>query len=216
MPKGRYRYKLDNSIGNPSDWTLTFAIDDNVAFNADCAFCGQTEQRLTYEVRRETESRWICQRCVSRYPIEGQIKGVSISSAEARNRLHGLSMRLKQNTCRHIISAINRDMKDPAIVEAAAYYDRNVQLSPRHAATLFAALSDLDQRVDVRLFDVRTRSRACQEEFGELMRSDRALIWPALSAQQQQRLAALGYAPFAAGRTGRRISAETERLSYAT
>lgn len=215
MPKGQFRYKLDDTIGNPNDWTLTFAINDDASFETQCEFCRQGEQRISYEVRRGPERRWICQRCLGRYDIAGEIDGIAVGRTDARDRLHGLSIRLKQDSARRIISAINRDMNDFAMDEAAAYFERNVLLSPRHAAVVFAAISALGIQADVRIFEVQTRSKACQDEFGRLVRVDRAMIWPALSPQQQRRLSFLGHAPYASPRkTSKRRSAIVDRASH--
>lgn len=189
------RYRLPETIGNPADWSFTWAVTDDVTLNSTCAFCGQASQRLTYEVRRENHSQWVCQRCTGRYAFSGMLDGARLAPPAARHYLFGLSARLMQQTCRELIRKTHVSSANTPLVEAALYFDRNLQLSPRHAACLFPAIGRLKQPVDIRIFAVQMRSAAHQREFASLDDRERAVVWPALSAQQKKRLAFLGFAP---------------------
>lgn len=193
------RYKLDDAIGKPSDWSYTWDLRDDVLFGTTCGFCGQQDQRISYEIQRGEDIRWVCQRCVGRYPFGGKINGESLPPDVAREHVHGLSARLKQRSCQSIIHDVHAGADDPALLEMATYFDRNLQLSPRHAACLFASLKAKEESIDTRIFDIQSRSKACHEEFDALEESEKTLLWPALSPQQRRRIIALGYAPRSAG-----------------
>lgn len=195
MPGSRLRYRLDEALGNPRDWFLTWSVSDDVTLNSNCGFCGQQNQRLTYEVSRGADRAWVCQRCVGRYAFGGVLDGRKLDANSVRRHLLGLAERLKQHTCREIIRKAHKDATDVALAEAAVYFDRNLQLSPKHAACLFSAVRRLEDPVDIRIFEIQTRSNIHQDEFAALDERERAAVWPALSAQQQRRLAFLGHAP---------------------
>jgi len=198
MPLSRIRYTLNESVGDPKDWFYTWAIADDVTLNSTCDFCGQDEQRLTYEVERGEETLWICQRCVGRYPVSGELDGELLDLRSTRANIHGLTARQKQKTCQDAIRKVQPALPEVTFSEIVVYFERNLQLSPRHAAALFAAMAQLDEQIDPRIFDVQTRSIAHQDEFGELDEAARMVVWPALSPQQKRRLASRGYAPAAA------------------
>ncbi|RYG56268.1 MAG: hypothetical protein EON56_04415, partial [Alphaproteobacteria bacterium] len=80
----RIRYTLNEKVGDPKDWAYTWAMTDDVTLSSSCDFCGQDQQRLTYEVSREDETLWICQRCVGRYPVTGVLDGTRLDAATAR------------------------------------------------------------------------------------------------------------------------------------
>lgn len=151
--------------------------------------------RFTYETTRGDESRWICQNCVSRYPVGGDIDGDILDPKEARAYAYGLTARLKQQTCHDMIRRVQSAFSDTALEEVAVYFDRNLQLSPLYAARLFAAMVQMGEESDARVFEVQTRSNAHQQEFGDLSDAERSLVWIALSPQQRRRLASLGFAP---------------------
>lgn len=192
------RYTLNPAVGDPRDWSFTWGLHDDVRLESCCDFCGQSEQRMTYQVARGADEMWVCQRCVGRYPISGAVNGQALGLREARDHVHGLTARLKQRTCYDIIRQVQVLSSDPALEEVLVYFDRNLMLSPQRAALLFAALPQLAERVDVRIFEIQTRSKAHQEEFGAMDDAARMLVWPALSAQQWRRLASLGHAPSSA------------------
>jgi hypothetical protein len=197
MPASRIRYTLDESVGDPRDWSFTWEITDDVTLASICDFCGQGEQRLTYEVERKGEVRHICQRCVGRYPVGGALDGEWLDLRSVRANIHGLTARQKQRTCNEAIRKVQAAIAEVTLSEIIVYFDRNLQLSPQRAAILFAAMAQLDEPIDPRIFDVQTRSIAHQDEFGELDEAGRMLVWPALSPQQRRRLISRGYAPAA-------------------
>jgi hypothetical protein len=195
MPMARIRYTLADAVGDPKTWAYTWEIADDVTFASTCGFCGQDEQRLTYEVTRDEESLWICQRCVGRYPVTGIWDGELLDQAITRANIHGLTARQKQRTCQEAIKKIQAVAPDAALSEVVVYFERNLQLSPQCAAVLFTAMAALPEPLDPRIFDIQTRSMAHQDEFGALDDRDRSVVWPALSPQQRRRLSSLGYAP---------------------
>lgn len=195
MPMSRPRYTLNEAVGNPSAWAFTWAIVDDVTLSATCGFCGQGYQRLTYEVTRDDETLWICQRCVGRYPVGGALEGQWLDLPSVRGYIHGLTARQKQRTCHEAIRQVQTALPDVPLSEVVVYFERNLQLSPQCAAVLFSAMAQLQEPIDASIFEVQTRSIAHQEEFGALSEEDRAVIWPALTPQQRRRLSALGHAP---------------------
>ncbi|MBO9590919.1 hypothetical protein [Devosia sp.] len=195
MPMSRFRYTLNEAVGDPSAWTFTWAIADDVTLASSCGFCGQEHQRLTYEVARGDVTLWICQRCVGRYPVSGVIDGDRFDLPSVRAYIHGLTARQKQRTCQEAIRKVQTALPDLPLGEIVVYFERNLQLSPQHAAALFAGMAQLDEPIDPRIFEVQTRSIAHQDEFGTLDERARAVVWPALTPQQRRRLASLGFAP---------------------
>jgi len=213
MSGSQHRYTLPSSIGRPEHWSFTWAIADNVTFDGTCGFCGQKEQRLTYEVSRDAERTSICGRCAGRYDIGGALNGAALSPQEARAHLHGLSVRLKQHTCQKTIRKAAALSEDTALLEVSLYFDRNLQLSPRHAACLFAALDEFGDAIDRRIFEIQMRSQAHQGEFGDLDGDGRRAVWSALTPQQRRRVTALGFAP---RRSARTLQSETGAFAGAT
>lgn len=189
------RYTLLEHVGNPNEWRYTWQIRDDITSSSTCEFCGRTAQRLTYEVSHETRTAWICESCVSRYNIAADLDGEPLGPKAARGYAHGLTARLKQQTCHDIIRSVQAELPTPELEEVAVYFDRNVQLSPQHAARLFAALAQIGHETIASVFEVQTRSKAHQQEFGELADEQRRLVWNALSQQQRRRLTSLGFAP---------------------
>lgn len=189
------RFTLHDDVGNPGDWSFTWQIRDDVTLSSRCDFCGRTHQRLTYEVSRGADTQWICSNCVGRYPIAGRLDGTSLDPKDARAQAHGLTARLKQQTCQDIIRRVQTAVPDAALEEVTVYFDRNLQLSPQRAALLFAAMVQVGEETNARVFEIQTRSNAHQQEFGDLDDAARRLVWIALSPQQRRRLDSLGFAP---------------------
>jgi len=207
----RTRHTLREDVGNPKEWSFTWAIADDVTFSSQCGFCGRSQIRLTYEVVRGPASLWICPLCASRHPISATLDGRRLDIREVRDQVHGLTARLKQRTCQEAIRKVQAIVNDPAIDEILVYFDRNLQLSPERAARLFAVLPIIGEEIDPSVFDIQTRSAAHQEEFGALEEAARAAVWPALTSVQRRRMAALGFAP--AGVASRRSEGRRVRLS---
>lgn len=194
-PLVQHRYTLLEQVGNPQDWRFTWMIRDDVTLSSTCDFCGRSTLRVTYEVARAAEAAWICENCVNRYNIAADLDGEPLGPKAARDYAHGLTARLKQQTCLDIIRRVQLALPNPELEEAAVYFDRNVQLSPLHAACLFSAMVQLGEETNARVFEVQTRSKLHQQEFGDLADAERSLVWIALSPQQRRRLASLGFAP---------------------
>ena len=214
MPMTRIRYTLNQRVRDPKDWAYSWSLRDDQTISTNCDFCGQPGQRVTYEVTRGEERMWICLRCVGRYPVGGTLNGNRLSPRAARGQVHGLTARLKQQTCHDTIREIQRITADPGIEEAFVYFDRNLQLSPQRAALLFAALPLLSRPVDPRIFEVQTRSTLHQDEFGALDDGARTRVWAALSPLQRRRLASLGHAPSGARRApGRQARSDPNQLT---
>lgn len=201
MTGSRLRYSLDAAIGRPQDWSFSWVLMDDVTFASTCGFCGQSQQRVTYEIMRDADRLWICQRCAGRYCLGGMLDGVVLDQETIRGQVHGLTARLKQRTCQDIVRKVSAGADDPALLEVALYFDRNLQLSPLHAARLFLAIEALEEPIDRRVFEVQARSQAHQREFGELDNAARSIVWPALTPQQKRRLTSLGFAPKGVGRS---------------
>lgn len=182
-------------MGPPNEWRFSWQLRDDVTLSSSCGFCGRTTLRLTYEVTREAQVRWICQNCVGRYPIGATLEGEVMDPRAARAHAHGLTARLKQQTCQDIIRRVQAALPEAALEEVVVYFDRNLQLSPQRAARLFSAMVQAGEETNARIFEVQTRSNAHQQEFGALDDGERRLVWIALSPQQRRRLASLGFAP---------------------
>lgn len=191
----RNRYILREDVGNPSEWSYTWQIKDDFTLSGNCDFCGRSGQRLTYEVTRDDQIAWICPSCVSRYNLTAELDGYRVGPRAARSYAHGLTARLKQQTCSDVIRQVQIALPDYELEEVMVYFDRNLQLSPLYAGRLFSALAQIGQDAVARVFEIQTRSNAHHQEFGDLPDSERRLIWVALSPQQRRRLTSLGFAP---------------------
>jgi hypothetical protein len=191
----RNRYVLREDVGDPSKWSYSWQIRDDVTLGSTCDFCGRSTQRLTYEVVRGEQVAWICPNCVGRYNLGAEIDGYRVGPRAARSYAHGLTARLKQQTCSEIIRRAQVALPDADLEAVVVYFDRNLQLSPLHAARLFAALVQIGEEANARIFEIQTRSNAHHQEFGDLPDDERRLVWIALSPQQRRRLASLGFAP---------------------
>lgn len=195
---------LREHVGDAHEWRYTWQINDDVTFGSSCSFCGRTGLRLTYEVTHQSQVGWICEYCVGRYDIGAEIDGEPLIPKEARAYAHGLTARLKQQTCKDIIRRVQDQLPEADLEEVAVYFARNLQLSPPWAARLFVCLMQIGEEAQAQVFEVQTRSKIHQQEFGDLNDKERALVWTALSQQQRRRLASLGFSP--AGMPGRRAS----------
>ena len=191
----RNRYTLCEAVGNPEDWSFSWQLRDDVTLSSSCDFCGRSALRLTYEVTRDVQALWVCQSCVARYPIGATLDGETMVPKAARAHAHGLTARLKPQTCQDSLRRVQNALPDAALEEIVVYFDRNLQLSPHRAARLFSAMVQVGEATNARIFEVQTRSNAHQQEFGDLDDSDRRLVWVALSPQQRRRLDSLGFAP---------------------
>lgn len=191
----RNRYTLREDVGNPSEWSYSWQIRDDVTLASSCDFCGRTTQRLTYEVTRGEDVAWICVYCVGRYNLGAELDGYLLGPRAARSYAHGLTARLKQQTCSDIIRRAQLELPDSDLEAVVVYFDRNLQLSPLYAARLFSALVQIGEEANARIFEIQTRSNAHHQEFGDLPDAERRLVWIALSPQQRRRLASLGFAP---------------------
>ena len=180
---------------DPREWQFTWQIQDDVTIGSTCCFCGRTGLRVTYEVTRGMEAGWICEYCVGRYNISADIDGEPLGPPAARAYAHGLTARLKQQTCKDIIRGAQDRLSDSDLEEVAVYFDRNLQLSPQRAARLFVVLAQLCEETKARVIEVQTRSKIHQQEFRDLTESERSLVWIALSPQQRRGLACLGSTP---------------------
>lgn len=210
------RYTLRENVERTEEWSFTWQIRDDVTLASSCDFCGRSTLRLTYEVARAAETLWICQNCVGRYPISASLDGEAVDARNARAHIHGLTARLKQQTCQDIIRRVQLAAQpDAALEEIVVYFDRNLQLSPQRAARLFSVMLQVGEETNAGVFEVQTRSNAHQQEFGALDEWSRRLVWMALSPQQRRRLDSLGFAP--AGtvihrNTGRRRASAEKKL----
>lgn len=131
----------------------------------------------------------------------GMLDGAVLDQKRIRGQVRGLTARFKQRTCQDIVHRISARADDQALFEVALYFDRNLKLSPPHAARLFPAIDALEECIDRRVFEVQTRSQAHQHEFGALDNAAQSTVWPALTPQQKRRLASLGFAPKGLGRS---------------
>jgi len=198
------RYMLREHVGDAQEWRYTWQINDDVTFSGGCSFCGRAGLRLTYEVTHQHQCGWICEYCVGRYDISADLDGDELGPKAARAYAHGLTARLKQQTCKDIIRWVQDQLTDADLEEVAVYFARNLQLSPLWAARLFLALMQIGQEAQAQVFEVQTRSKLHQQEFGDLDEKARSLVWIALSQQQRRRLASLGFAPL--GTPAKRVS----------
>jgi hypothetical protein len=177
-------------------WTFAGEVQDNLRFDGQCSFCGETNLRFTFVLSEVAGagSRGTCQDCLSRGEIRVEHEGPSFEGKKCRDYLRGLTVRLALRSCRDVLRQIMVSTQDAALREAAVYFDRNVQLSPAHAATVLEALVDAQLGVDPRIFQVRIRSAAHRQEFGNLESAQQLLVWPLLSPGVQKRLMCLGLA----------------------
>ena len=175
-------------------WTFAGQLQDNLLFDGQCAFCGKPDLRVTFVLSEVTEGGTcqICQECMSHRQIGVEQEGRSLEGKERKDFLGRLSVHLALRSCRDVLRQLLACTEAAALRDAAVYFDRNVQFSPAHAATVVAALTDAKLGVDPRIFEVRMRSVAHRQEFGRLGRRQQLLVWPLLSLAVQDRLVRLG------------------------
>ncbi len=186
----------DLSPEHCDEWVFSGDIEDNGAFTGICDACDKGELRVTFLIRHgDGQTRRICSNCLCRKPVSVEVDGASLDATQRRSYAKDLLARTQSRTCRDTIRQVLHLTTDPALPEISAYFDRNLQLSPRRAATLFPLLKRLRLSVDPSIFEVQMRSVGHKEEFAELGDTEKRSVWPALSATVKDRLASLGLEP---------------------
>ena len=187
----------DLSSPHPGEWIFTGAAEDRGAFTDACDACDKSELRVTFVIRHgdSGQTRRICAKCLCCKPVSVEVDGTTLNPDQRRTLAKDLLARTQSKTCRDTIRQVLQLTADPALPEISAYFDRNLQLSPRRAATLFPLLKRLRLSVDPSIFEVQMRSVGHKEEFSDLGETEKRAVWPALSATVQDRLATLGLRP---------------------
>ncbi|HTN62270.1 MAG TPA: hypothetical protein VL147_12075 [Devosia sp.] len=183
--------------GGASQWAFTGDLRSSARFNQRCSACSRQDLRLTFEVRHETTQATcrICQNCISRGSVAVEQAGRILHGQELRDHITEMAIRVMVRTCREVLRNLLAGKIDNDLLKVAVYFDRNAQLSPRHAATLFLALSDARVGVDAKIFEVHIRSTDHREEFGRLNEREKVAVWQVLSPTVRKRLIALKLAP---------------------
>lgn len=178
-------------------WVFTGDIQDHGRFSDKCAWCEKQNIRITFEVRHfgADDPCQICQACLDRRPVRVEHEGRALEGQDRRNFLRALAMRRMHRTCREVLRNLLARSRDPALQEAAVYFDRNVQLSPGRAAAILLALSSSKLDADARIFKVQIRSPAHRQEFGCLSEREKLAVWPVLTPTIRNRLISIGLAP---------------------
>lgn len=191
----------DLSPPHAGEWTFTGDIEDNGAFTGTCDACAKAGLRISFVIRhRESgRTRGICSNCLCRRPVSVEVDGAALDVGQRRVLAKDLLARTQSRTCRDAIRQVLQLTTDPALPEISAYFDRNLQLSPRRAAKLFPLLKRLRRSVDPSIFEVQMRGAGHKEEFADLGETEKRTVWPALSATVKQRLATLGLGPHLRG-----------------
>jgi hypothetical protein len=153
--------------------------------------------RVSFEVRQVTAETtcWICQNCLCKGPVLVEQAGRTLHGQELRDHLREMAVRVMLGTCRDVLRNLLASQNDNDLRDVAVYFDRNAQLSPRHAARLFLALSSAQVAADARIFEVQLRSTEHRQEFGRLGEREKLAVWPVLSPAVRNRLIALGLGP---------------------
>jgi hypothetical protein len=187
----------DLSPVHPGEWTFTGEIEDRGAFTGACDACHKGGLRVSFIIRHDESglARRICSTCLCRKPVSVEVDGASLDATQRRAFAKDLLARTQSRTCRETIRRVLQLSPDPALAEISAYFDRNLQLSPRRAAKLFPLLKRLRLSVDPSIFEVQMRSAGHKEEFADLAETEKHAVWPALSATVKNRLATLGLDP---------------------
>lgn len=167
------------------------------SFDQRCSICGRQDLRLTFEVSTAASETTcdVCENCLGKEAISLRPAGPVLHGQELRYHLSEMAVRTVQRTCRDVLRDLLVITSDSSLTEVAVYFDRNAQLSPRHAATLFLALSSTWPDVDPRIFEVQMRSIEHRQEFGRLSEAEKLAVWPVLSPTIRKRLIAFGMAP---------------------
>jgi hypothetical protein len=177
-------------------WIFAGEVHDNLRFDGHCSFCGETNSRFTFVLSEVAGAGTCgtCQDCLAHGDTRVEHEQRGLEGKERRDYLSGLTVRLALRSCRDVLRQLMACTEDAALKAAAVYFDRNIQLSPAHAATVLEALVDARLGVNSRIFQVRIRSAAHRQEFGDLDSSQQLLVWPLFSAGVQKRLVWLGLA----------------------
>lgn len=178
-------------------WVFTGDMQDRGRFDARCAWCRKADLRITFEVRQAVAEPacHVCQVCLGRGTVQVEHDGRVLEGAERSSHVSELVMRLMHRTCRDVLRDLMARSDDPALPEIAVYFDRNLQLSPGHAATLLLALAKSGLDADPAIFAVQLRSTAHRLEFADLSEREKLALWPVLSPAIRNRLIWLGFAP---------------------
>jgi hypothetical protein len=187
----------DLSSPGSSEWIFTGEIEDKGAFTDACDACDKGGLRVTFVIRHgdSGQTRRICASCLCRKPVSVEVDGTTLDTEQRRTFAKELLARTQSKTCRDTIRQVLQLTADPALPEISAYFDRNLQLSPRRAAKLFPLLKRLRLSVDPSIFEVQMRGTGHKEEFADLGESEKRAVWPALSPTVKDRLATLGLGP---------------------
>ncbi len=187
----------DPSSPDTSKWIFTGEIEDKSAFTDACDACDKGGLRVTFVIRHgdSGQTRRICANCLCHKPVSVEVDGVSLGMEQRRTLAKELLARTQSKTCRDTIRQVLQLTADPALPEISAYFDRNLQLSPRRAAKLFPLLKRLRLSIDPSIFEVQMRSLGHKEEFADLGENEKRAVWPALSPTVKGRLATLGLGP---------------------
>ncbi|MET3900468.1 hypothetical protein ABIB57_004434 [Devosia sp. UYZn731] len=177
-------------------WIFEGHLRATGSFDQRCLMCGRQDLRLTFEVSTDTLEAIcdICENCLSKEAMVLGPQGPVLHGQELRHHLREMAVRVMQRTCREVLRDLLAITSDSRLPEAVVYFDRNAQLSPRHAATLFLALSSARPDVDPRIFEVQMRSIEHRQEFGRLSEREKLAVWPGLSPTVRKRLIAFGLA----------------------
>ena len=187
----------DPLLPDPGEWIFTGEVEDKGTFTDACDACHKGGLRMTFIIRHGDSGQMcrICSNCLCRKPVSVQVDGTALDSEQRRIFAKDLLARTQSRTCREMIRRVLQLTPDPALSEISAYFDRNLQLSPRRAAKLFPLLKRLRLSVDPSIFEVQMRSAGHKEEFAELDETEKRAVWPALSPTVKGRLATLGLEP---------------------
>jgi hypothetical protein len=187
----------DLSPPHAGEWTFTGDMEDEGVFTGACDACDKGGLRVRFVIRHggSGQTRRICTNCLCRKPVSVEVDGATLDAGQRRNLVKELLARTQSRTCRDTIRQVLQLTADPALPEISAYFDRNLQLSPRRAAKLFPLLKRLRRRVDPSIFEVQMRGLGHKEEFADLEETEKRTVWPALSATVKHRLAGLGLDP---------------------
>ena len=187
----------DLSPPHAGEWTFTGDTEDRGAFTGICEACDKAGLRICFVIRHRQSGRRrrICTHCLCRKPVSVEIDGAPVKLDQRRILAKELLARTQSRTCRDTIRQVLQMTADPALPEISAYFDRNLQLSPRRAARLFILLRRLRLDVDPCIFEIQMRSVDHKEEFADLAETEKRVVWPALSPTVKRRLTHLGLSP---------------------
>jgi hypothetical protein len=178
-------------------WIFEGHLTGSVSFEQRCSMCDRQDLRLTFEVSTAASEATcdICKDCLGKEAVALGLGGPVLHGQELRYHLGEMAVRVIQRTCRDVLRDLLEITRGSGLPEVVVYFDRNAQLSPRHAATLFLALSRARPDVDHRIFEVQMRSTEHRQEFGRLSEWEKLAVWPVLSPTVRKRLIAFGLAP---------------------